>query len=274
MEIASIVVPDAIWQTEGSLVRLKLPPLGGWLDVERIAAGIAGLSMAGRPLEPLPGEELGAASGGGGSPETGQWGILGLELPGAAGPWPRPCECYPRQHDLLAWFSAREDWPVEVQAIWRGVPAGEGRAFAAAVDLIVGVRTQRPEAAPSFSVLSTLPACQAFAVGAVESDMGLGPWGWARQGGPTGAYLFRLGGGWSYVEMVHPATPLAGQSCLGEAGISRLRHRLFGEPAEKLERGVLLRAWIRGALVPQEDDMRRAACVYEQFAASEPPLSG
>lgn len=266
-------MPRAVWQTEGKLARLNLPPLSGWLDLDRVDAGIARLSIAGRPLERVPGDQRRGAASGPPAPRPGESAILGLELPGTAGSSLSPRECYPRQHDLLAWFSAREDWPVEVQAIWRGVQGGEKDVFATAVDLIIGVRSQTLESDPGLSVVSTLPASQAMVVGLAKGGAPLGPWDWASAGATAGAYLFRLPGEWSYVEMVHPATRLASQSWPVDANRARLRHRLFSEPAEKLEKGVLLRAWIRGALVPQDEDMRRAARIYEAFAASEPPLS-
>lgn len=272
--IGSPAVPDAAWQIRGKIARLRLPPLGGWIDVGHLAAGIMGLSMADQPAtlsEPLPSPEVAP-----GPVEAGPSGpsicVLGLELPTTAGSPPEPVEWYARQCELVAWFSARRYWPVEVQAIWRAVPGSQQEAFAAAVELVIGVRTQQLEADPGLSVVGTLPCREVLGMEPPSGRKGLGPWGWGHAGPTTGAYLFRLGNGWSYVEMVHPTTRLASQWWPAEGGSTRLRHRLFGEPAEKLEKGVLLRAWIRGALLPQEDDLHRAARTYEAFLSGEPPL--
>ncbi len=272
--MGSPAVPDAVWQIRGKIARLGLPPLGGWIDVGHLAAGIIGLSMADQPFtlsEPLPSPEVAPGPAEAGLPAPAIR-VLGLELPSAAGSPPEPVEWYARQCELVAWFSAREDWPVEVQAIWRAVPGSQQDAFAAAVELVIGVRTQHLEADPRLSVVGTLPARQVLGMEPPSGPKALGPWGWGHAGPTTGAYLFRLGNGWSYVEMVHPTTRLASQWWPAEDGSTRLRHRLFGGPAEKLEKGVMLRAWIRGALLPEEDDADRAACIYEAFLSSEPPL--
>lgn len=255
-----------VWRTDGKTAWLELVPLSGRLDRECLAAGIVGLSIGDWPVghrpRPLPAE--------GGLPGL-RVGLLGLELPGEAGPPPSPAEWYARQHDLVAWFSAGADRPVEVQAIWRGVAGGKNEAFAAAVDLIIGVRTQCVETDAGLTVVSSLPASQGISVGLPQGGAA-GPWSWANENTPAAAYLFRLGAGWSYAEMVHPATRLQSQWGPTQPGVVEVRHRLFAGPAERLEKGVLLRAWVRGALVPEGDDVRRAGCIYAALAASEPPL--
>ncbi len=259
---------EAIWQTDGNTVRLELAPLSGRLDMQCLAAGIVGFSIARCAVEDSPRAAKLAAEGGVSVPRAG---LLGLELLGETGPPPVPAEWYVRQQDLVAWFSVGADRPLEVQAIWRGVPGGEKEGFAAAVDLIVGVRTQCPEADPGLSVASRLPAREVLPVGLAEGAAA-GPWAWARQGPIRAAYLFRLGGGWSYAEMVHPATRLESRWASPHPCTAEVRHRLFAQPAEKLEKGVMLRAWIRGAWVPEEDDLRRASAIYAALAACEPPL--
>jgi hypothetical protein len=49
----------------------------------------------------------------------------------------------------------------------------------------------------------------------------------------------------------------------------RVRHRLFSFP---LEKGIVLRARVCGALLPREQDAQLAAECYATFAAEEPPL--
>jgi hypothetical protein len=50
----------------------------------------------------------------------------------------------------------------------------------------------------------------------------------------------------------------------------RLRHRLF---VSRLEKGVILRARVRGVLVIREDDCSLAAAAYHRFVKSPPPLT-
>lgn len=258
---------NEFWRTEGKTARIELPPLSGRLDIERLAAGVGELSIGGKALELAPH----AAKVAEGHFGVSRPGLLGLELPSEAGGLPKPSEWFARGQDMVVWFSAGTALPVEVQAIWRAVPGGQTEAFAAAVDLIVGVRTQRLEAEPRLSVVSRLPAREVIPVPLAEAGPS-SPWLWAAEGPPAPAFLFRIGGGWGYVEMVHPATRLESSPQCRDFGAAELRHRLFAQPAEKLEKGVMLRAWIRGALVPEKDDMQRARSIYAAFAASEPPL--
>jgi hypothetical protein len=94
-----------------------------------------------------------------------------------------------------------------------------------------------------------------------------------RPSGGPGCLLFRLSDvRASYVEMVHPVdfyqdtlirTPAPGDGV-------RLRHQLF---RDSLEKGVILRARVRGAFLLTDDDASVAAGCYEAFAAEKPPLS-
>lgn len=261
-------MPLVCWQVDDRRARLELPPLSGWLDMECLAAGITGLSIGGWRLEHPPRAGNIPAQGTSSVPQVG---LLGLELPGEAGRAPLPAEWYTRQYELVAWFTAGGERPVEVHTIWRGVPGGAEEAFAAAVDLIIGVRTHCLEANPELSVVSWLPASDVIPVGLAEGAA-VGPWAWSKEGSPAAAYLFRMGGGWSYAEMLHPATRGESRWRSMSHGMAEVRHCLFAEPAEKLEKGVLLRAWIRGALVPEDGDVRRVGCIYSALADSEPPL--
>ncbi len=86
-----------------------------------------------------------------------------------------------------------------------------------------------------------------------------------------GCVLWRLPGEeLSYVEMISPGDFHDDEAALDAAAHgSRLRHRLF---PQSLEKGVLLRARVRGAFLPRADDCSRAAACYAAFAVAEPPL--
>ena len=75
----------------------------------------------------------------------------------------------------------------------------------------------------------------------------------------------------SYVEMIHPADFQRDALSVGTetTGPVLLRHRLF---RQSLEKGVILRARLRGIFCATENDTSIAAEAYHAFAATEPPL--
>jgi hypothetical protein len=92
----------------------------------------------------------------------------------------------------------------------------------------------------------------------------------------TGCFVARAGD-LSWVEMVHPSdfcgsTINIAVGSSSEAATSQVgfAHKLF---EQRLEKGVILRARVRGALVQQSGDVDVALAAYERFSASEPPLT-
>jgi hypothetical protein len=70
--------------------------------------------------------------------------------------------------------------------------------------------------------------------------------------------------------MVHPADFHRDEvHALTPEGRVRIEHHLF---AQALEKGVLLRARVRGVFLARDGDLQLAAEVYRAFAAAEPPL--
>jgi len=209
-------------------------------------------------------------------------GVLGLEIPGlGSGPVHPPPECYCRGATLSASFAEMRDRPVRVDASWRALPpATAGSEAAAAVDLVVSVRTELLESQPRLAVHSRLPAGDVFRL--ADAARGrferLGPAegqtisAAADKNGPAGCWLFRFPGHQvSYAEMVHPADFQGSELAFvaGRARAVEVRHRLF---VEHLEKGVILRARVRGALLPRHEDAALAASVYAAFASADPPL--
>jgi hypothetical protein len=92
----------------------------------------------------------------------------------------------------------------------------------------------------------------------------------------NGCVLFRsVVDATSYVEMIHPADEAGGMLSVG--GMSGepdhttcTLHTLFASP---LEKGVILRARLRGVFLPRERDTELAAEAYRQFLAAPPPLT-
>ncbi len=131
--------------------------------------------------------------------------------------------------------------------------AAGGPETAPAVDLVVSMRTELLESQPRLAVHSRLPAGEVLELA-------------------DGCWLFRFPRHEiSYAEMVHPAD-FQGSELDYVAERDRaveVRHRLF---VEHLEKGVILRARVRGALLRRHDDAALAAAVYAAFASADPPL--
>jgi len=208
--------------------------------------------------------------------------VLGLEIPGLGShPLQSPPDCYCRGAALSASYPEWGDRPVRVDASWRALPAAAGASeAAAAIDLVVSVRTELLESQPRLTVYSRLPAGEVFRLAdAVRGRFErLGPAegpataAATAGGGPASCWLFRPPGDEiSYAEMVHPAD-FQGSALGFDAEKGRaveVRHQLF---VEHLEKGVILRASVRGALLPRHGDAALAASVYAAFASADPPL--
>jgi hypothetical protein len=69
--------------------------------------------------------------------------------------------------------------------------------------------------------------------------------------------------------MVHPADARRDRLTRDVAGL-RLIHHLF---ADELEKGVILRARLRGALLPRADDQRLALDAYRGLLDARLPLT-
>ena len=88
----------------------------------------------------------------------------------------------------------------------------------------------------------------------------------------AGCVLFRMPGfDLSYVEMVHPADFQCDECVRNESNgdVAGMAHRLF---RTNLEKGVILRARVRGVFSNRSDDMKIAAQCYAAFAGEDPPL--
>jgi hypothetical protein len=145
--------------------------------------------------------------------------------------------------------------------------------------LIVSVRTELLESWPEVAVRSSIPSREILRLVGADSaqfapvpNIAAMPFVVNSDTGPS-CLLFRLpDAGVSYGEMVHPAdfqrTHL--KRLADHAATIEVRHRLF---AERLEKGVILRARVRGVWVGAADDTRQVAGCFSAFAAADPPLA-
>jgi hypothetical protein len=256
-----------VWRCEQQTARLELAHLQATFAAASPFLGLTPASAVfGRPTESL-------------SRSLPHPALLGLSLPPD-----RPSEadavleCYAHGADLVVAYKDCVGRPFRVDAVWRAMSPAATDRFLAAVELLVSVRTDLPDTRPALWIESALAGTQMFRL------LGLDPLQTAELSGRSeaplimepsdglGCVLWRLqGNDLSYAEMVHPAdfnhdkalfTP---RGC----GLIGLHHRLF---PEALEKGVILRARVRGVLLPRQDDLVIAGECYAALAAAEPPL--
>lgn len=205
-------------------------------------------------------------------------------------------DAYVRENDLIATFERAGPRPMRAQVYWRWLEASELTPELAAhvllaFDVIASVNTSLLDANPSSTVCSLIESVEELLNLSKSDQDGLhavhvGPATDRRDDavktiGPThpntGCFVTRLGTGeLSWVEMVHPTDFRGSTATLSESGSLpgrgsiRLVHELF---QQRLEKGVILRARVRGALVEQSRGADVAIEAYQRFSVGEPPLT-
>ena len=245
------------WELNGHLAQLHLDQLSAEVDLARPAGGVFHIRVAGTHLNDLH--------------------ILGVAMPWhVAGEADALDDAYLRPASLAATYDASGDWPLRVDTVWRGVNRSSRHEFVAAIELLVSVRTDALNSQPRMAVESTFSdgevalatdrnsdRFEPFISSTVDSAS-------AGQDACRGCIVFRpAGSDLSYVEMVHPADFRRDELRGGGDAPFGVRHHLFGD---SLEKGVVLRARLRGVFVPRASDMQLASEQYAAFRASEPPL--
>lgn len=223
-----------LWRLENERAIISQGPLGGEVRLARPALGISLTFLPSRP----------------------GWRLLGVA--GAdlceenAAP---PAEAYERGGDLVLTYAETAARPLRVQIYWRvleDLPAG-----AAGFDLQVSVQTGLLDADSALWSETSAPALHAARLADAAAD----------------CWLFRgADSQHSYAEMIHPADDRGCSLSRGENAADGwlLRHRLFGE---RLEKGVIMRARLRGLLLPRQDDEKAANVACETFVAEQLPLT-
>jgi hypothetical protein len=242
-----------LWKIDGRRALAELPPARLSVDLADPVVGVA--------LE-LTGAE--------------QWSrvaVLGVRLPGhAPGSDTALADAWCRGGDLVATYAQTPERPLRVQVYWQIVPAAPGSILT--LDCLVSVQTDLLDAASRLAVESRLPHGEAL---------------WAAEGHPRRflpssrslAVLSRASGPGclllrpsaastvSYAEMIHPDDFTADDLAQSDGGL-RLTHRLFGG---ELEKGVILRARLRGVLLPRAGDEPAARAAYKHFLGAPLPLT-
>ncbi|MGE0609050.1 MAG: hypothetical protein AB7O62_18290 [Pirellulales bacterium] len=238
--------------------------LGGFSAQSDLRTPRAGLTI--QQAGPLRGQQAGCGQ------------VLGVDFHGDANL--EPADVYQRGSDLVATYPDSAEFPVRVQIYWRAIPAGQLPADSLGFDLQVSVQTPEWETCPRLTAVSQVPASAAFRL--ADADTGeFSPVG--RNSGMTkfaapakvSCTLLRCQylPGHSYVEIVHP-TDIGEDEPIGDVSPSgeriTLSHSLF---QNRLEKGVILRARLRGLLVPREHDMAAAQEAFSQFVSADLPLT-
>jgi hypothetical protein len=245
------------WELNGHLAQLHSDQLSAEVDLARPAGGVFHLRVSETHFKDLH--------------------ILGIDMPShVLGEADALADAYVRSADLAASYDASRDWPVRVDAVWRGGNRSSHHEFVAAIELLVSVRTDSLNSQPRMTVESTFSGGEValatdrnadrfepFISSTVDSAS-------SGQDACRGCIVFRpAGSDLSYVEMVHPLDFRRDELLGGGKTPFRVRHHLFDE---SLEKGVVLRARLRGVFVPRGNDTRLASEQYAAFRAAEPPL--
>ncbi len=209
---------------------------------------------------------------------------------------PARIDAYIRGNDLVVTYAEAPPHRLRSQIYWRPIAPSEfapshEKQIVAAFELIVSSNTSLLDADPQSTVrtfLSSIAQITNFqrrdsnqlVAQSISLPSSTGEPNPAtpvdHTAGNTGCYLARFDSTpYSYLEMIHPAdfcgtrihsqlAPPSKEPC------TLIEHQLF---RQRLEKGVILRARIRAALVTRQDDEACALSAYEHFAASEPPLT-
>ncbi len=195
-------------------------------------------------------------------------------------------DAYVRGPDLVATYEESPPAQLRTQSYWRIVaPAeiadGDASAVVAAFDLILSVNTSLLDNNPQSRVSSRIAAIEtvfelvADAAGKltfqeVDPAKSGSTAGRIEYMSGTGCFLTRIGSSeLSFAQMVHPVD-FGGAILEVNQQSFAISHQLF---QQRLEKGVILRARVRAAVLRRQDDLSTAQAAYERFANAEPPLT-
>jgi hypothetical protein len=261
---------NSVWQIDGSIARLNSDQLRAEVDVSDPESGLKILAVGNAESKSLTLFRVGR-------PHT------------TSSRAPNEVDHFTRGNDLIATYSETADSPFRAQIYWRFLPSAmsakeEDNRYdqspnrAVGLELILSIQTKLLDSNPTLKVESTLSAVRVSRLADAQSnrviDVSIAavPTAIDPETG-TGCFLFQLADTpLAYVEMIHPADfhrSTVERGVHGTLSI-RLSHQLF---AQNLEKGVILRSRIRSLFALAETDAGAIARAYEEFAASEPPLT-
>jgi hypothetical protein len=253
-------MPPHLWHVENNAVRLGLARLSALVSPLDPASGLSRWRIDDRPLQDFH--------------------PLQVELPAIEPPY-AACDVdyYVRGGDLIVTYAERPERAMRSQIYWRAA-THEPRGAIAAVELQASVQTSLLDSCPRLATRTDVTASEAFQLsdGEREEFVAIAPPSERSKTDDRSrrphCYLFRLASGeYSYAEMVLPANvPQSELTCRREGPNLRvqLAHQLF---AERLEKGVILRARVLGVMLDRDGDQAAAAAHYASFMTDELPLT-
>ncbi|HEX7450331.1 MAG TPA: hypothetical protein VF306_22415 [Pirellulales bacterium] len=192
--------------------------------------------------------------------------VLGVELESVArGGGPVLADAYQRGGDLIATYAQAPSSMVSTQIYWRAALREFEGVVCPTIDLQVSVQTSRLDSHPAVHTHGRLPTCEVVRAGIDRPDSSH-----AREPG-SHCVVFRPSA-WneSYAEMVHPEDADGCEIGQPNDATIEIVHRLF---ERELEKGVILRARVRGLFVPRPRDAAIATAAWRQFLEQPPPLT-
>jgi hypothetical protein len=237
------------WTVEQSEARLTLPDFDARVILNNPSRGLAHVNVRRRAFD---------------------GNVLTVLTPG---PKANFQDAYARVGDLVATYTESPGWPFRVQIYWRDLTP-EYRGAIAAIELIASIQTDlldtQPElfAASEFQAADVALCCIDPHKGALTSAA---PPTEVPQGASAGCFLARSrSGGATYAELIHPADFRGTHIERSGDGATVLKHKLF---AERLEKGVILRARVLGLFIDAAGDLDIASAAYRRFCEAAPPLT-
>jgi len=244
-----ILSPAAnLWQLDANRAKLLTPNLAASVELANPSLGLQQLEFAGSSV-------------------MGQ--LLGVSLANASvSTGIKVSDAFVRGGDLVASYAETEERHYSLEIYWRLITASNFTV----VDLLLSLETDLLESFPRIATRSVLSSGEAW---------------WVSDGGKSvreiadlqtvdlhqdsiGVVLRPTDAGWSYVEMSlagdHGGVKFSNPSPV-QIAIERDLAGSF------LEKGVIRRLRLRGALVPREGDLQIAGQLLSEFAAETPPLT-
>ena len=242
------------WRLDGTRGQLQAGAISAAVDLAAPWRGLSQLVIHGAPVDgwllALGVDEAVTSQAIGGPPiDAALW---------------QPTDAFVRGRDLVVAYREPLGLPYSVQVYWRALALDGAEA---AIDAIVSVQTPEWETYPRVLLSTSLG----------------GEFVEARSHGETGelaAAVWRLeaaaGGSpaqpqtWSYAELPRPGDFDFKPLPVGEGGRRGVEWRFDGQ---FMERGVIRRLRIRGALLPRRDDLATAGGLHAALVAEQPPLT-
>jgi hypothetical protein len=178
----------------------------------------------------------------------------------AGGSTVEPSESYTRGHDLVATYNETPSRPLRVQAYWHVAELAQLPRYddARLIELQVSINTSLLDLRPTLDVVTqTTSHVERLTFGEAS------------------AFLIRFADvPYTYIEIPHPRdcarTAFTPSSNPAANGRTTIRHTLFGR---RLEKGVIMRGRVRGALVPRNSDIAAAEALADDLLQAAPPLT-